>query len=254
MDWQERSRRLVGEEKIEKLGRAHVLLFGLGGVGSFAAEALVRSGLGLLSLVEFDEVADSNRNRQLPALENTVGMPKIEVAAARLRQINPGLRLFLFPYKMNSANLEEILHQQEKPPDFIADAIDDLPAKVSLITTAQREGIPLISAMGAGFRLDPSALRVGDISETHTCPLARKLRRGLRDAGIASGVPVIWSTEKPIRPPDREQGDQEMDLTHSEEGFDPDYASQGKESGPASMIFVPAAAGLLMASYIVRQL
>jgi tRNA A37 threonylcarbamoyladenosine dehydratase len=223
---------LAGAAKIEALAKAHVLLFGLGGVGSFAAEALARSGLGKLSLVEYDLVIHSNRNRQLPALSSTVGREKLEVCAARLRDINPALELALNPFKMTQENLPEIL--QAGRPDFIADAIDDLPAKVQLIVTARNGEIPIISAMGAGYRLDMTQLAIGDIRETHTCPLARRLRRSLKEQGITEGLPVVWSKESPR--PDQAPP----------ENLDP--------VGPASMIFVPAAAGLLMASYIVEHL
>lgn len=232
MDWQERSRRLIGGESIDNLGRAHVILFGLGGVGSFAAEALVRSGIGELSLVEYDTLTATNRNRQIPALSGNEGSPKIDVAAARLRDINPELKLNLYPVRMTGDNLGDILSGEDNQPGFIADAVDDIPAKISLIAASRERGIPLVSSMGAGYRLDPSKLRIGDIGETHTCPLARKLRRELREAGINEGVTVVWSEEVPAV----------------------NRSGEAAPSAPASMIFVPAAAGILMASYIVRKL
>ena len=232
IEWQERSRRLIGDDGTRKLGQSHVMIFGLGGVGSFAAEALARSGVGALSLVDYDTVSASNRNRQLPALVSTVGSLKIDVVAARLRDIHPDIRIVLHPVRMRPDNLAAILQGEGGAPDFIADAIDDLPAKTALILEARKLGIPIISSMGAGYRLDPSMLAIGDISETHTCPLARILRRNLREAGVQSGVPVVWSKEPPIAAAE----------------------SDGVATGPASMVFVPGAAGLLMASYIVRQM
>ncbi len=244
MDWQERSRRLAGPEKIAKLEKSHVLLFGLGGVGSFAAEALARSGVGKLSLVEYDQIIDSNRNRQLPALVGTVGQNKIDVCAARLKEINPDLELVLYPFKMTAENLPSILAAGR--PDFIADAIDDLAAKVQLIVTARHEDIPIISSMGAGYRLDPSQLAIGDISQTHTCPLARRLRRSLKEAGITKDLPVVWSKENPLPDQDTIQGE--------DEGSGSRNTADKVRKGPASMIFVPASAGLLLASYIIRNL
>ncbi|MDR0469801.1 MAG: tRNA threonylcarbamoyladenosine dehydratase [Peptococcaceae bacterium] len=239
MDWQERSRRLIGDKGAACLGQAHVMLFGLGGVGSFVAEALVRSGVGTLSLVEYDHVTDSNRNRQIPALLSTVGRPKIEVMHTRLLDINPLIKTILYPIRMTSDNLGDILDKTDSIPDFIADAIDDIAAKVSLILAAREKEIPLISSMGAGYRLDPSKLEIGDISGTHTCPMARKLRRSLREAGVSEGVPVVWSKETPIET----YGEAAQECT-----------SDNRRTNPASMVFVPAAAGLLMASYIVRAL
>lgn len=259
MDWQERSRRLVGDDQIRNLEQAHVILFGLGGVGSFAAEALARSGLGALSLVEYDRVTDANRNRQLPALCSTVGREKIEVAGARLKDINPNLKLFCYPVKMTGDNLGAILDGQGLPLDFIADAIDDLPAKTALILASVHKGIPIISSMGAGFRLDPSQLAIGDILETHTCPLARKLRRNLREAGVGEGIPVVWSKEKPFpRLGDEGRavplGDQKAVGENGAHAAMGGHQEEEGRRGPASMIFVPAAAGLLMASYIVARL
>ena len=255
LDWQERSRLLVGDEKINRLGRSHVILFGLGGVGSFVAEALARSGIGALSLVDCDVVAGSNRNRQLPALCSTTGRLKTEVVADRLRDINPDIRLYLYPIRISGDNLDAVLDGDGGRPDFIADAIDDLPAKVSLILAARARDIPSISSMGAGFRLDPTQLAIGDISETHTCPLARKLRRNLREAGVSSGVPVVWSKETPKTA--NIDGPQFVDGSSPDAGGSADGMSRAKSSertGPASMIFVPAAAGLLMASHIVNKI
>ena len=225
---------MLGGEGIEILQRAHVMIAGLGGVGSFAAEALARSGIGKLSLVEFDKVADTNRNRQIPALTSTVGKEKLAVMAQRLRDINPALALSLHPGRIDGGNTERLLHGEGGPPDFIADAVDDLQAKLSLITAAKGRGIPIISSMAAGYRLDPSQLAVDDVGKTHTCPLARRLRRALREVGIVDGLPVVWSKEAPIKT----QGG----------------ADRPDEAGHASMVFVPGAAGLLMASYIVRRL
>jgi len=253
--------RLIGHAGAERLSRAHVAVFGLGGVGSFAAEALGRSGIGRLSLVDHDTVSVSNRNRQLPALCSTEGMYKTEVAGARLRDVNPGLELHLYSFRMTGENLDAILSGPGGKPDFIADAIDDIQGKISLILAAKKRGIPIVSSMGAGYRLDPAKLALGDVSETHTCPLARKLRRGLREAGIDSGVAVVWSKEPPIAALGGWDAagsgvnaiEPNADAMESAVGAAKPVEPSGPP-GPASMVFVPAAAGLLMASHIVREL
>ncbi|MEA4892884.1 MAG: tRNA threonylcarbamoyladenosine dehydratase [Peptococcaceae bacterium] len=225
--WQDRSRRLIGGGALEKLRKAHVLVCGLGGVGSFCAEALVRSGIGEISLAEFDQVAASNLNRQLPALHSTLGRDKLSVCGARFQDINPELKLHCLAVRLTPENLPGLLAPGNF--DYIADAIDDLPAKTRLLSWAYGRGIPVITSMGAGFRLDPTKLTVSDIGKTHTCPLARRLRRALKEEGISRGIQAVWSTELPAEP-----------------------AEAGE--GPASMIFVPASAGLLMASRIVKEL
>ena len=244
-DWKARSRRLVGEEGIKRLDSSHVLLLGLGGVGSFCAEALVRSGIGALTIVDYDTIDSSNINRQLPALSDTLGRVKTDVLSERLLSVNPDLRLRGRDIKINAENISGELDEYDNPPDFIADAIDDLPAKTAIAIAATRRGIRLISCMGAAFRLDPSMLMISDISQTHTCPLAKRFRRMLKDAGVTEGVPVVWSKEKPLRETVTEESVDEPGDTLS---------LSVKAPGPASMVFVPGAAGLLMASYIVRQI
>ena len=264
MDWQERSRRLIGDDSIVALGHAHVIVFGLGGVGSFAAEALARSGVGKLSLVDYDAVADSNRNRQLPALSGTVGRLKVDVVETRLKDINPELDIRTYPHKATRENIDSFFNGLGETPGFIADAIDDLPAKVSLIVAALRMGAPIISSMGAAYRLDPTKLEIGDISKTHTCPLARRLRRALRDEGVTEGLPVVWSRERPIAGLANGVGANVSSAGGDmAEGVDDEAGDEANgvgtgiaagRAGPASMVFVPAAAGILMASYIIRTL
>ncbi len=227
MDWRERSQRLLGEEAIEKLNRSHVLICGLGGVGSFAAEALVRSGIGHLFLLDFDKIGMTNINRQLPANMGTLGRYKTDVLEQRFLQINPNLEIINLKTKLTTENMDDLFDNSHF--SYIADAIDDLPAKVQLLKTAFDRHVPIISSMGAAYRMDPGHLRIDDLSKTHTCPLARKVRRMLKDEQITMGIPVVWSDEPAIEP-------------------------QSSGEGPASMIFVPASAGLMMASYIVRQL
>jgi tRNA A37 threonylcarbamoyladenosine dehydratase len=227
MDWQERSRRLLGENSNKRLEQARILVCGLGGVGSFVAEALVRSGVGALDLLDFDIVAPSNLNRQLPATQQTIGQYKTDVLEKRFKEINPAIKITNHKSRLTKSTIPVLFEQNSY--SYVADAIDDLPAKTSLISYALHNQIPIISAMGAAFRLDPSHLQISDIAKTHTCPLSRRLRRALKEEGISQGLDVVWSDEIPISPKIEGQG-------------------------PASMIFVPASAGLLMASFIVRKI
>ncbi len=221
----QRTVRLIGESAVQRLSQVHVMVFGLGGVGSAAAEALVRAGVGKLTLVDRDVVDATNLNRQLIALHSTVGQPKAEVAAARYRDINPSCVLTVRNERYSAENRETFFTE---PCDYILDAIDSVTDKIDLIVTARERGIPLISAMGAGNKLDPAQLQAADLAETETCPLARVMRRELRRRGIVHQK-VVYSKEPPRK---------------SEDG----------ERTPASSPWVPAAAGLLMAAETVRDL
>lgn len=221
---------LLGRNALDKLLRSRVAVFGLGGVGGAAAEALTRSGVGALDLIDHDTVSVTNLNRQAIALHSTLGQQKVEAAAARLRDINPGLRLTLHPlfYLPEGADAFDL-----SVYDYIVDAIDNVSAKIALITRAQALGVPLISAMGAGNRLDPGQLTIGDIYETSACGLARVMRKELRKRGILRQT-VAYSLEAPLAP-----------------------ASSPGENGrplPGSTAFVPPAMGLLIASRVVRDL
>jgi tRNA A37 threonylcarbamoyladenosine dehydratase len=193
----ERTRLVVGEEGVARLQSARVLLAGLGGVGSFAAEALARAGIGGLTLVDFDLVAPSNLNRQLVALHSTLGRKKLEVMAERVRDINPDCRLTL---------LDRFVHSDEIPDllapgfHFVIDAIDSLNSKLALVEGAYRAGIPVASSMGAGGRTDPARLRLGDLMDSEVCPLAREVRSRLRRRGVGRGVLAVWSSETPCAP------------------------------------------------------
>jgi len=197
----DRTRILVGDEGVERLGASHVLVAGLGGVGSFVAEALARAGVGALTLVDHDRVAPSNLNRQLVALRSTVGRLKADVMAERIADINPGCRVTVLPEFIDEDRMEDFVGGGF---DLIVDAIDSLSSKVALIETSVRLGMPILSSMGAGGRMDPTRLRVGDLMETQVCPLAREVRSRLRRRGVGRGVTVVWSDESPIppRPPE----------------------------------------------------
>ncbi len=229
---------LIGQEGLDKLSRARVALFGIGGVGGYIAEALVRSGVGSLDFFDNDQVALSNLNRQLIALHSTVGRDKVDVMEERLKDINPqahihGHKLFYLPQEADRVDLSQY--------DYIADAIDTVAAKLDLIQRAYDLGVPIISAMGAGNRLDPFQLRLGDIYETENCPLARVMRRELRRRGIPS-LRVVYSTEPALSP-----------RTEEAPGEHPAPGSS-RRATPGSVAFVPSVMGLMMASVIVRDL
>ena len=225
---------LIGEDALKKLNTASVALFGVGGVGSYAAEALARSGVGKIMLVDNDVVSVSNINRQLCALHSTVGRLKAEVVAERLRDINPSIEVtvrceFVLPENIDTFELSRF--------DYVIDAVDTVSAKLAIAQTCNEAGVAMISCMGTGNKLDPCAIEVTDISKTSVCPLARVMRRELKSRGIAH-LPVVFSTEEPISP------------------TEPLYSDNGKKI-PASIAFVPSVAGLVAASeavkYIIRE-
>ena len=219
-----RTAMLLGEDAMAVLAQKHVAVFGLGGVGSFCAEALARAGVGALTLVDDDTVAESNLNRQLVALHSTLGRPKAEVMAARIQEINPQCRLRVLAKRYTPETREEFFGQTLH---YIADCIDSVACKTDLIATAISREIPVLSAMGTGNKLDPSQLVLTDLAKTSVCPLARVMRRELKKHGIVHHQ-VIYSTELPIRVPGA--------------------------TVPGSVAWVPSCAGLMMAGHILRQL
>ena len=223
---------LLGAEAMERLRGSHVAVFGLGGVGSWCAEALARSGVGSLTIIDEDTVAESNINRQLGALYSTVGMNKAEVLAARLSDIAPSavIRPLVAHY---AAESREAFFDERY--DYIADCIDLVSCKVDLICTAEERGIPIISALGTGNKADAEKLTVCDLSATHGCPLARVVRRELRQRGI-NHLNVVFSPEEAMTP------------------SQPDAPPPGRRSVPGSLVWVPATAGLLMAGHICMEL
>ena len=224
-----RSIPLLGEDGLAKLQGARVAVFGIGGVGGHLCEALARAGVGELHLFDKDEVSLTNLNRQAVALHSTIGQPKVEVMKARIADINPDCRVithevFYLPENADDYDLAQY--------DYIADAIDTVSAKIELICRAKTAGTPIISAMGAGNKLDPSAFRVADLAKTQVCPLAKIMRRELGARGIRH-LRVVYSEEKPH--PSKLPGE------------------HGKHT-PASLSFVPPVMGLIMAGEIVREL
>lgn len=192
-NWQNRTALLLGRQSLEKLQHSHVLIVGLGGVGAYAAEMCCRAGIGELTLVDGDCIDDTNRNRQLPALTSTVGKPKTEVLEQRFTDINPKVRIHAMHRFLEPEDMEGLL--QPGAFDYVIDAIDSVASKVRLLECCVRNGIPVVSAMGAGEKTDPSRIRCCDISKTYQCGLAAAVRQQLRRLGISKGVEVIFSDE-----------------------------------------------------------
>ena len=229
-----RNEMLWGEAGQRRLEKAHVILFGLGGVGSYAAECLARSGVGELTIVDSDTVSLSNLNRQLEALRSNVGQPKTEATAARLRDINPALKLHPIHALYDAAHRNRFFPEGCRY-NYIVDAIDLVSCKLDLAETALRLHTPMISALGTGNKLDPTLLQITDISKTHGCPLARVMRKELRKRGIHH-LRVVFSPEETAPSAQLE------------------VPPPGRRSIPASNPWVPATAGLLLGSDVVRQL
>jgi len=240
MRWFSRSELLLGEAALERLAAARVTVFGLGGVGSFAVEALARAGLGHLRLVDHDVVGPSNLNRQLFALRSTLGQPKAEVAATRVRDINPDCILEPCQTFIHTDTLPGLL---EPRPDVMIDAIDSMTCKVALMRTAHEQGIPIITAMGAGGRTDSSQLRVGDLSETRLCPLAARVRKELRKVGIAKGIRCVYSLE----PADNKRPANPIDIEP--------HRGPGRQRRPVGTIsYMPAIVGMMVAEEVLKLL
>lgn len=234
-DWTTRTALLLGTEGMRRLAASHVLVVGLGGVGAYAAEEIARAGVGRMTLVDADVVSLSNLNRQLPALHSTLGKPKAEVMAARLRDINPDLEVEVRNCFVRDEETEALLDAAHY--DFVVDAIDTLSPKTFLIYHALQRHLPIISSMGAGAKVDPSRIRIADISKTTDCALARAVRKRLRGMGISSGLPVVFSTE-PANP----QAILEVE----------DEACKRTTTGTVS--YMPALFGCYLASYVIRHL
>lgn len=227
-----RTEMLLGKKAVEKLAASHVAVFGIGGVGSWCAEALARSGVGTLTLVDNDQVGLTNLNRQAEALHSTLGMDKTEAMTRRILDINPNCQVRQIPEKYQGENRALFFTAQY---DYIVDAIDLVSCKLDLIETAREKNIPLISCMGTGNKLDPSQFCVADISKTEGCPLSRIIRKELRVRGIHHHK-VVFSPELPQTPENREA------------------PPPGRRSVPASAPWVPPVAGFLLAGAVVQDL
>jgi tRNA threonylcarbamoyladenosine dehydratase len=231
----------IGKEGLEKLKRATVAVLGVGGVGSFAVEALARSGVGRLVLVDRDNVDITNINRQIHALLSTIGRPKVELMKERIADINPECEVIALQMFYTEETYEQFFSYNL---DFVIDASDTIIYKVHLMKECLKRNIPIISSMGAANKMDPTRFRIADISKTHTDPIAKVIRAKLRKEGIRRGIPVVFSDEKPIiiREDVRKVvGNDQSPIRKA-------------QMPPSSNAFVPSVAGLIMASYVVREL
>jgi tRNA threonylcarbamoyladenosine dehydratase len=231
----------IGKEGLEIMKNSTVAVLGIGGVGSFAAEALARSGVGRLVLIDKDDVDITNINRQLIALLSTVGRPKVEIMQERIRDINPECEVIALKMFYTEETYEEIFGYNL---DFVVDASDTIMYKIHLMKECLNRNIPIISSMGAANKMDPTRFQIADISKTHTDPIAKIIRTKLRKERIHKGIPVVFSDESPIvirEDIKKEVGNENAPIRKA-------------QMPPASNAFVPSAAGLVMASYVVRQL
>ncbi|MDD3165511.1 MAG: tRNA threonylcarbamoyladenosine dehydratase [Oscillospiraceae bacterium] len=227
-----REEMILGQAALQRLHGAHVAVFGIGGVGSYCVEALARAGVGQLTLIDNDTVSFSNLNRQLEALHSTIGQYKSDVMAARVRDIFPNCVVRSVPQLYTEETKSEFF---DRHYDYIVDAIDLVSCKISLIMTAMAQNIPIISSMGTGNKLDPTQFRITDISQSQVCPLARIMRRELRQRGVLHHT-VLWSTEPPAVPAALEA------------------PPPGRHMTPASVAWVPSCAGLMLGGYVVQAL
>ena len=242
-----RTELLIGSEGTERLAAAHVAVFGIGGVGGYAVEALARSGVGTLDLIDDDKICLTNINRQIYALKSTIGKYKVDVARERILDINPNAKVnvyktFFLPENADGFDLSKY--------DYVIDAIDTVSGKIALAEQAQKTGVPIISSMGAGNKMDPAAFEVADIYETSVCPLAKVMRRELKKRGIKK-LKVVYSKEQPLTPlPDEE-------LSCKENCICPPGTQRTcteRRQIPGSTAFVPSVAGLIIAGEVVKDL
>lgn len=234
-DWKQRTRLLLGEEKMERLQQAHVLVVGLGGVGAYAAEMICRAGVGRMTIVDADTVQPTNINRQLPALHSTMGREKAEVLAARFKDINPDIQLTVLPVFLKDDNIPELLDAARY--DFVVDAIDTLAPKCYLIAEALKRHIKIVSSMGAGAKSDITQIRFADIWDTYHCGLSKAVRKRLQKLGIKRKLPVVFSTE---------QADPKSVLLTEDE--------QNKKSTCGTVSYMPAVFGCYLAEYVIKRL
>lgn len=237
-DYFGRTALILGDEGMERLKNAKVAVFGIGGVGGYTVEALVRSGIGEIDIFDDDTVSETNINRQIIATTDTIGRDKVEVMKERALSINPEVKInahkcFYMPENADKFNLSEY--------DYIVDAVDTVTAKIELVMRANSAGVPIISSMGAGNKLDPSAFRVEDIYKTEVCPLARTMRRELKKRGIKK-LKVVYSKEIPIKP----QGDGRNGSLSAHD--------KARRAVPGSIAFVPAVAGLIAAGEVIKDI
>jgi len=235
LSWLSRTELLIGKDKLLKLASSHVMIVGLGGVGSYAAEFIARSGIGKMTIIDGDVVDPTNRNRQLPALATNHGVSKAEIMAERLKAINPEIELNVVKQFVNPEMVQEQLAHN---PDYIIDAIDSITPKITFISLAFEKRIPMICSMGAGAKLDPTQLQVVDISKTYNCPFAQQIRKNLKSKfNIRKGLKVVFSPELPIK--------ESLMLTDGR---------NFKKSAYGTISYLPAVFGAVTASVVIRDL
>lgn len=234
ISWLARTSLLIGEETVRQLTQKHVMVVGMGGVGSFAAEFICRSGIGKMTIIDGDVVDPTNRNRQLPALATNHGVSKAEIMAERLLAINPQLELKVIKQFINPDMVETLFTER---PHYVVDAIDSISPKLTFIKKAVAENLPLVSSMGAGAKLDPTKLMVTDISKTYQCPFAQQIRKQLKKDKIYKGIKVVFSPELPIK--------ESLMLTDG---------SNYKKSAYGTISYLPATFGAVLASVVIRDL
>jgi tRNA threonylcarbamoyladenosine dehydratase len=232
-DWLQRTELLIGEERLEQLSRLNVLVVGLGGVGSFAAEFLARAGVGNMTIVDGDTVDVSNTNRQLPALHSTVGRSKADIMAERMRDINPALNLTVREEFLNPDTAMELVTTDF---DYVFDCIDSVQPKQYIIVACKQKGIRCVSSMGAGGRIDPSKVQLAQLHETYNCPFAQQIRKGLKRKGVRRGITVVFSSE----------------LVNKQHMMTTD-GNRFKRSFYGTISYIPALFGLYMSSVVVRD-
>jgi len=233
-NWQERTELLIGSENLNKLKNAHVLVVGLGGVGAYAAESICRAGVGEITIVDGDFIHPSNKNRQLIALESTMGKPKAETIGTRLLDINPSLKLHTIQEYIKDDRMIEIL---DKTYDYVVDAIDTLSPKVFLIYHSVQKGLKIVSSLGSGARLDPTKIKITDLSKSYNCKLGFVLRKRLRKLGVTKGIKVIFSEDK---------ADQNAVIV--------DEPGENKKSTVGTISYMPPIYGCMCASVVIREL
>ena len=234
-EWQQRTELLLGKDRMEHLRNSHVLVVGLGGVGSYAAEMICRAGVGKMTIVDADTVQPSNINRQLPALHSVIGRPKAEVLAERFRDINPDLELTVLPVYLKDETIPELLDSAKF--DFVVDAIDTVAPKCYLIYNALKRGIKIVSSMGAGAKSDITQVRFADLWETYHCGLSKAVRKRLQKMGMKRKLPVVFSTE---------QADPNAVILIDNE--------QNKKSTTGTVSYMPAVFGCYLAEYVIRKI
>ncbi|HMP28747.1 MAG TPA: tRNA threonylcarbamoyladenosine dehydratase [Saprospiraceae bacterium] len=235
IDWLERTELLIGEEALVRLNNANILLVGLGGVGSFAGEFLIRSGIGNMTIVDGDAVDHSNKNRQLQALDSTIGQNKAFLLYSRYKDINPDANLTYIERFLEPNDIMDILEDQRY--DYVLDCIDSVSPKITLITIAKRQNIKIISSMGAGGKLDPSKIKVSDIAKSKECKFAQQVRKRLKKEGIKTGIPVVYSEE--IQPKEA--------LKYTD-------GTKYKRSYYGTISYMPALFGLTIAAEVIQSI